>query len=739
MVTMTKFLGRYLLVGFAFSLVWHVSISCAADQDAGAAPYSWQKEVLATVGAVQGDTKVQRVGEAQFKKIAAKSPLYIMDFLSTGKTSKLWWQGVFNAFTPSDRWKPGPDVTHGSLGADSVFGFKQFERAGASYRFVGYVQKGTVRFIKTLPNTNPPSTFTIGTHTAWIEVLPSDRAADFIVESKNEALTTVTVLWGKVRVRNVSPQTKESRVLTSCQEVDVERDQEPGEIKWVSSDTMKELVKRTTIPRTLPEDVPSCERLKSEVILDQTEVYLAPPGVALYPAIVPIPVAIPGENPECCPPGKIYNRRTGQCVCPCPDGERPPPPQAGNGSTVNSVGPIGTGPCGSCRRGAAFNSETCTCECPCPGGVLLPGQGCVAQCPEGYNVAYDSSNSPPYRCSYCVQYPPGIVVDPIPPPLSQCQDDTQCDRCQGCVDGTCVPRVCKEGFYLDRMTCECLPITDGRSTGCSEDSQCQRVSCQKCVNGLCVSSVKCSDQQRLNLDTCQCEPLNGSTKPPPTICRNDTDCPQGYTCQQGNCVAVVPQLPQTPTVPEVCDQDSECGPGYVCQHNRGANQPGNCVPEPPSTQLPKLPPLPQAPQIPELCGEPGRPDDSDCPPGYVCDSHNHCVKKPPERKRPAKKLPEVGAPQCRKSLDCPIGQYCHKGKCVSEDEPSGTTGSEVTGSYTGPGRIGIGPQFGYRGGRYTAWVVRCATPDRASNNSTNANSTGPEKRPGKLGHFLGRR
>ena len=306
----------------------------------GAAPYSCQKEVLARVGAVQGDTKVQRAGEAKFKKIAVKSPLYLMDFVATGKNSKLWWQGTFNAYSPSDKWKPGPDVTHGSLAADSVFGFKQFERAGASYRFVGYVQKGTVRFIKTLPNTNPPSTFTIGTHTAWIEVLPSDRAADFIVQSKNESLTTVTVLWGKVRVRNISPEIKESRILTSCQEVDVERDQEPGEIKWVSTDTMKELVKRTTIPKTLPEDVPSCERLKTEVILDLTAVYLPPPGVALYPAIVPVPVPVPGDKAECCPPGKIYDRRTGKCVCPCPEGERPPVTvNSTNGSTGNGVGP----------------------------------------------------------------------------------------------------------------------------------------------------------------------------------------------------------------------------------------------------------------------------------------------------------------------------------------------------------------------------------------------------------------
>ena len=155
-------MSRVTLLCLALMLVWQVSAVTAADQGAGPAGQSWQKEVLARVGAVQGDTKVQRAGEAKFKKIGAKSPLYIMDFVATGKNSKLWWQGVFNAFTPSDRWKPGTDVTHGSLGADSVFGFKQFERAGASYRFVGYVQKGTVRFIKTLPNTNPPSTFTIG-------------------------------------------------------------------------------------------------------------------------------------------------------------------------------------------------------------------------------------------------------------------------------------------------------------------------------------------------------------------------------------------------------------------------------------------------------------------------------------------------------------------------------------------------------------------------------------------------
>jgi hypothetical protein len=495
-----------LLAGVGVACCLLLSFAWAADQGAVPAAYSWQKEVLARVGAVQRDTKVQRAGEAKFKRIGVKSPLYIMDFVSTGKSSKLWWKGTFNAYSTSDKWKPGPDVTHGSLGADSVFGFKQFTRAGASYRFVGYVQKGTVRFIKTLPNTDPPSKFTIGTHTAWIEVLYSDRATDFVVESKNESLTTVTVLWGKVRVRNISPETKESRVLTSCQEVDVERDQEPGDIKWVSTDTMKELVKRTTIPRTLPEDVPSCERLKTEVILDRTAVFLPPPGVALFP--VPVPVPVPPGKKECCPPGKMYDPRTGKCRCPCPEGELPPVTVLdNNGSFLD----LAAAPCGSCRNGARFNPETCSCECPCPQGFLLPGHGCVPQCPEGYSSVYDASSSPPYRCRYCVQT--GVGNEPLPPPLKQCQNGEQCDRCETCVLGTCVSKVCKTGFYLDRASCECEPV-DGRLPRSCE-SQC--LPCQQCQGGECKSIVTCGTQERLNLETCQCERVAAHVPVTPSV------------------------------------------------------------------------------------------------------------------------------------------------------------------------------------------------------------------------------
>jgi hypothetical protein len=627
MATISKRIGRGLFLCLALMLIWQVSAVRAAGQGTAAAEYSWQKEVIATVGAVQGDTKVQRAGEAKFKKIRAKSRLHIMDFVATGKNSKLWWQGTFNAFTPSDKWKPGPDVTHGSLGADSVFGFKQFSRTAASYQFVGYVQKGTVRFIKTLPNTDPPSTFIIGTHTAWIEVLQSARAADLIVESKNESLTTVTVLWGKVRVKNVSPETKESRILTSCQEVDVERDQEPGDIKWISTDIMKSLIKRTTIPRTLPEDVPSCERLKTEVILDRTEVFLPPPGVALFPVIVPIPV--PGDKTECCPPGQVYDPRTGECRCPCPEGELPPVTVRSHSGT--------TGECGSCRRGATFNPQTCSCECPCPQGFLLPGRGCVPQCPAGYREAYDSSNSPPYRCRYCVRT--GIVVDPVPPPPGECQSDKDCGPCESCghdpAGGRCVPKQCPIGEYLDRVSCECRPVTNGTMTTCSTDSECSR--CQKCLKSQCTTTVFCLEQQRLNLDTCRCEPTNGG--PEGRACTSQYQCAVCEECKEGRCQ----QYPQ-------CSNGREPDPNSRCRCREN------------------VPPC--NPSDPYSC-----PACSDCRDGK-CEWRNQCG--PGEYLNPVGCLCEPlqqrlatppAQPKCRNNRECPKGQVCRKGKCVRKPPP----------------------------------------------------------------------
>ena len=140
---------------------------------------------------------------------------------------------------------------------------------------------------------------------------------------------------------------------------------------------------------------------------------------------------------------------------------------------------------------------------------------------------------------------------------------------------------------------------------------------------------RCPERQRLNLDTCQCEPA------------------------------------------ERCSKVSRL-------------------------EFPAASPPSVLPEVPEVSEPRGCQSDSDCPEGEAChgasDQRRGTCKKPPPRPRSTVQSAEPS--QCRKSIDCPVGQVCRKGKCVGEDEPSGTTGSEVTGSYTGPGSIRIGPQFG---------------------------------------------
>lgn len=533
-----------------------VVVAAASIAGNGFAKDNPQQEQLGVVKAVEGDTKIQRAGQAEFNPVKVNDPLFFMDFLSTDKKSKLWWQGTFNAYSRSGDWSPLPDKTHGSLGADSIFGFLEWQRIGYAYRFVGKVTQGTVRFIKQIPPTDPPSKFIIATPTAWIEVIPTDRAADFVVHAADKSLTVVTVLWGKVKVKNISTDLKETRILTSCQEVDVERDKDPGSVRWVSTDTMKKLIKRTTIPDTLPTDVPSCERVKTETILEPGRVIIPPPGVILFPVPFPIPPGgdpgdecpcPPGsfENPqtgqcECCPPGHVYNETECDCRCPCPEGQMLHPQ---------------TQECLPCRESARYDAQNCRCECPCPQGqVLLPGEGCIPQCPEGFTVQWDISSTYPYRCPYCVRQPD------IPPP-EDCGPNNPCENCEECIRGNCVPKVCEDRMILNRQTCECEPIVKGPPT-CQTNQDCPR--CQQCREGQCHSVILCGPGERLNTATCQCEPVRTTTTPqdePKDECTSNRDCPQGQLCRDGKCVDKPPQdqppVSRTPPQPTVTFDDSD--------------------------------------------------------------------------------------------------------------------------------------------------------------------------------------
>ena len=214
---------------------------------------------------------------------------------------------------------------------------------------------------------------------------------------------------------------------------------------------MKNLLNRTTIPNTLPTDVPSCERLKTEVIQKPGAVYIPPPGAMIVPIPVPLPPTTgcpcpPGAylNPttnqcECCPRGKLYRSSSCDCGCPCPPGQELDPSY---------------GRCVPCRSGATYDSKGCGCSCPCPDGqILLPGTGCVPTCPEGFTATYDTSEGLPRRCSVCVRQ-----TSPGNPQISTCDGDSDCYRCETCIQGACVPKTCPRGQVLDFSDCACVPF-----------------------------------------------------------------------------------------------------------------------------------------------------------------------------------------------------------------------------------------------------------------------------------------
>lgn len=534
------------VVGTALAGCLFVSLALAENPPPGyktTSPYSVE---IARIGATQADAKIQRAGEAQYKRVQTNAPVYLSDFLATGKASKIWWKDPGRDTSDSGTWAPLPEVTHGSLGEHSVFGFLNFHRVSLSSNFVGQVPKGIVRFIKRLPRTDPPSSFSIATPTAWIDVVPTDRAADFVVETHDESRSTITVVWGEVRVKNVSEKLVKERILTSCQEVDVEKDQDPGEVRWVSTDTMKNLIKRTTIPNTLPTDVPSCERLKSEIIRVPGAVYIPPPGAVVVPVPIPVPPP-PGEKCPCpCPPN--HQLLPGYGCVPCRGlinniGSTDGPLRSQGSATINGS----NGSNGQLRPG---REASCTCDCPCPQGqVLLPGRGCVPECPPGFSVSYDASENPPFRCPYCRR---GSV------PLTGCSTDQQCGRCETCVSGNCIPKTCPRGQVLNRENCSCQPLDRPVLTPCSNSEDCG--ACQRCKDGECVSAISCGPQERLNRETCQCERISEplSVTLPPAECGSNSDCGEGQICRKGKCVKRPPPRPR-PTQEEEPQSSSDAG------------------------------------------------------------------------------------------------------------------------------------------------------------------------------------
>lgn len=244
-----------------------------------------EAEPIGEVRQAQGAVAVMRGGKEEPKALSDFDSVYVQDAILTRANSKLWCNLERTALDQADA----------SLGANSLLKFFASQVQGDTSSLVAGVEHGSVRFIKKLEGTNPASAFVLATPTALVQVVPTEEAADFVIEVIDSQRTVVTVLWGKVVVKNIAEELTEARLLSSCRAVLVEQGREPLPPSGVSADRMNALISQTTVPGSLPRAIPSCG---NAVVREESSLSVPMPDTPLPPtAFEPPPMlaAAPGN------------------------------------------------------------------------------------------------------------------------------------------------------------------------------------------------------------------------------------------------------------------------------------------------------------------------------------------------------------------------------------------------------------------------------------------------------------
>jgi hypothetical protein len=576
------------------------------------APAVSAQQQAANVGAVEGASEILRSTETSYKRLNRGDPAYVGDTVTTKSGSKLWLKVH--------------DNSDASLGESSALLLNDLARESPSTTyFHAHQAQGIIRFIKKLPHTTPPSSYTITTPTAVITVEPANERSDFVVQAHNPSQSSVTVIWGEVIVKNISEEIPTQRRVRSCQMVYIDEGKEPSQPFGVSSETLRKLIRLTTIPGTLPEDVPNCES--------------GPPPERPWTCPCPWGFALDPADGTCKPcaffAGAFYNPETCQCEClnismyydpisgimvsDCPTqmpviipGIIPPNPSVlpyegcprcaccpwDIGCFTSSIGD-GSCPdprCGQCEPGQALPWAPGTdypcpkcCECdlggnpfdPC--GINAPGFPITVPCGAGLFVGkcisrsdceanggffIQSSDVPGWPCWICQIDPPVLFMAMM--------KHEPCGPCQ------------KKTWRKGKLTC----VSKHDRARCTIDGR-----CGECRDGKCRELPPCSEGFERNA-RCQC------VKKPEPKCASNEECrkrTQGAKpcCKGGQCVSMqrcqdgryrcecepIPPKPPIPPPEPVPEPETiplvECSSDHQCAHKYGDARPccfrGRCV------------------------------------------------------------------------------------------------------------------------------------------------------------------
>ncbi|TNE52155.1 MAG: hypothetical protein EP343_01790 [Deltaproteobacteria bacterium] len=185
----------------------------------------------------------------------------------------------------------------------------------------------------------------------------------------------------------------------------------------------------------------------------------------------------------------------------------------------------------------------------------------------------------------------------------QCKQTCDCDQGLACIDGYCT-RTNTPVYCCEKSGCVPGQACDSRSGGagtCGGEGSACVSACD-CVSGLACTNGQCT---------------KSST---PVYCCDRQDCPSGQTCET------------TSGAKGVCGQNLECRSACDCPTGEACSN-SKCR----KTDLPIY-----------CCDKP-----ESCPAGQACDTKDGQRDKCPV------------SPGCQQNCDCPQGQFCNNGRCVT--------------------------------------------------------------------------
>ncbi len=210
--------------------------------------FSTQVLQVAQLEQKKGHVTIKYSGAEQSEAVPAASPIHHGDTLETGAGSQAWF-----------RWY-GPQENENCLGqsrfeCDVFVGQRSRVRIASSHQhrpapaFSCSVDYGIVRFREKIPRINDVCSRLVVTPMAQIEVVASESAIDFAVEvQQNPTLrTVVSVVSGKVKVRGLSEDMAQEKVLQSNEALTLAKDTKHFAVREISGETLGRLIELVTV------------------------------------------------------------------------------------------------------------------------------------------------------------------------------------------------------------------------------------------------------------------------------------------------------------------------------------------------------------------------------------------------------------------------------------------------------------------------------------------------------------